>query len=475
MGQQQANPSIKLIPIVISLILAGFVGAFNETALNIALSNFIQVFQVTETTVQWLTTGYLLTLGILVPLSGLLMQWFTTRQLFLTAVIFSVIGAGIGGMAGSFEVLMTARIFQAIGTGLLLPLMFNTVLIIFPPHKRGFAMGLVTLVFTAAPAVGPTVSGLLIAHLSWHWIFWLSLVLMLIASLVGFIYMQNVSAITKPRIDLLSLVLSTAGFGGIVFGFGNAGESEAGWSSMNVIVPLAVGGLSLVLFVIRQLMMKQPLMNLRAFKHPMFVVGSLLIFVCMIVNLSSMLVLPMLLIRVFEMSTLSAAITLLPGGIILGVFSPVIGRLFDQFGPRWLVIPGILLAAVTIWFFSAVTAVSTIAFIVMLHICLMIGVLLVWMPAQTNGMNQLPRHMHPDGTAIMNTLIQIAGAIGMAVAVSVMASGANRYMHHAAGGSGSPFTPAALTAGIQDAFVFVLFVAVAGAIVGLFIKRVKAA
>ncbi|KQN97758.1 hypothetical protein ASF12_21440 [Paenibacillus sp. Leaf72] len=167
---------------------------------------------------------------------------------------------------------MTARIFQAIGTGLLLPLMFNTVLIIFPPHKRGFAMGLVTLVFTAAPAVGPTVSGLMIAHLSWHWIFWLSLVLMLIASLVGFIYMQNVSAITKPRIDLLSLVLSTAGFGGIVFGFGNAGESEAGWSSMNVIVPLAVGGLSLVLFVIRQLMMKQPLMNLRAFKHPMFVV-----------------------------------------------------------------------------------------------------------------------------------------------------------------------------------------------------------
>lgn len=172
---------------------------------------------------------------------------------------------------------------------------------------------------------------------------------------------------------------------------------------MSVIVPLAAGGLALVLFVIRQLMVKQPLMNLRAFKHPMFLVGSLLIFVCM------------------------------------------------------------------------VTPVSTIAFIVMLHICLMIGVLLVWMPAQTNGMNQLPRHMHPDGTAIMNTLIQIAGAIGMAVAVSIMTSGANHYMKNMTGQAGSPFTPAALTAGIQDAFLFVLSVAVAGSIVGLFIKRVKAA
>ncbi|MCU6792746.1 DHA2 family efflux MFS transporter permease subunit [Paenibacillus sp. WQ 127069] len=456
-----------------SLMLAGFVGTFNETALNIALSNFIQVFSISTSIAQWLTTGYLLTLGILIPLSGLLMQWFTTRQLFLTAAIVSLAGAGIGGMAGSFEVLLTGRILQATGTGLLLPLMFNMVFIIFPAHKRGMAMGLVTMIFTAAPAVGPTVSGLLIANLSWHWIFWLSFVLMLIALLVGSLYMQNVSTITKPRIDLFSLAVSTVGFGGIVFGFSHAGEGDAGWNNAMVVWPLIVGGVALILFVFRQLTMERPLMNVKAFKHPMFLVGTLLIFVCMSINISSMLLLPMFLIRVLEMSTLSAAIILLPGGIVMGLSSPLIGRLFDKFGPRFLVIPGLVLAAVALWFFTDITAISTTAFIVTLHVCLMIGIALVWMPAQTNGMNQLPREMHRDGTAIMNSLIQVAGAIGMAVSVSIMTAGGNKYMKAASMATESPITREALAAGIQDALLFVLSVAVAGAIVGLMIKRVK--
>ncbi|OMF11047.1 hypothetical protein BK127_25755 [Paenibacillus sp. FSL H7-0331] len=472
-AEQQAVKSVRVFPIMASLMLAGFVGTFNETALNIALSNFIQVFSISTSIAQWLTTGYLLTLGILIPLSGLLMQWFTTRQLFLTAAIVSLGGAGIGGMAGSFEVLLTGRILQATGTGLLLPLMFNMVFIIFPAHKRGMAMGLVTMIFTAAPAVGPTVSGLLIANLSWHWIFWLSFVLMLIALLVGSLYMQNVSTITKPRIDLFSLAVSTVGFGGIVFGFSHAGEGDAGWNSAMVVWPLIVGGVALILFVYRQLTMERPLMNVKAFKHPMFLVGTLLIFVCMSINISSMLLLPMFLIRVLEMSTLSAAIILLPGGIVMGLSSPLIGRLFDKFGPRFLVIPGLVLAAVALWFFSDITAISTTAFIVTLHVCLMIGIALVWMPAQTNGMNQLPREMHRDGTAIMNSLIQVAGAIGMAVTVSIMTAGGNKYMKAASMATESPITPEALAAGIQDAFLFVLSVAVAGAIVGLMIKRVK--
>lgn len=472
-AEQQAAKSVRVFPIMASLMLAGFVGTFNETALNIALSNFIQIFSISTSIAQWLTTGYLLTLGILIPLSGLLMQWFTTRQLFLTAAIVSLGGAGIGGMAGSFEVLLTGRILQATGTGLLLPLMFNMVFIIFPAHKRGMAMGLVTMIFTAAPAVGPTVSGLLIANLSWHWIFWLSFVLMLIALLVGCLYMQNVSTITKPRIDLFSLAVSTVGFGGIVFGFSHAGEGDAGWNSTMVVWPLIVGGVALILFVFRQLTMERPLMNMKAFKHPMFLVGTLLIFVCMSINISSMLLLPMFLIRVLEMSTLSAAIILLPGGIVMGLSSPLIGRLFDKFGPRFLVIPGLVLAAVALWFFSDITAISTTAFIVTLHVCLMIGIALVWMPAQTNGMNQLPREMHRDGTAIMNSLIQVAGAIGMAVSVSIMTAGGNKYMKAASMATESPITPEALASGIQDAFLFVLSVAVAGAIVGLMIKRVK--
>jgi len=472
-GVKEGAAKIKLAPIMISLMLAGFVGTFNETALNIALSNLIEVFSITESTVQWLTTGYLLTLGIIIPVSGLLMQWFTTRQLFLAAAVVSLIGAVIGATAGSFGILLTARVMQAVGTGLLLPLMFNTVLTIFPAHKRGMAMGLITMIFTAAPAIGPAVSGLVIATLNWRWIFWFSFVLMLIALILGHFFIQNVSAVTKPRIDLRSLIFSTFGFGGIVFGLSYAGESDVGWGSTEVIFALGLGFISLICFVLRQLKMEKPIMNLRAFKHKMFLFGTILIFVCMMVNLMAVLLLPMYLIRVLDLSTLSAALVLLPGGILFGALSPIIGRLFDRFGPRVLIIPGLFLASVAIWFFTNLTVASTIAFVSTVHMCLMLGLLLAWMPAQTNGLNQLPREMHHDGTSIMNTLLQIAGAVGVAMAVTLMTSGAGKHMENIEDASTSNFTNEMLTVGIQNAFGLALFVAVIGVVLSLFVTRVK--
>ncbi|MBW7456661.1 DHA2 family efflux MFS transporter permease subunit, partial [Paenibacillus sepulcri] len=413
-GSTKIDPgqTFKVIPIMVSLLLSGFIGLFSETALNVALSDLMQVLNITPATVQWLTTGYLLTLGILVPVSGLLLQWFTTRQLFVASLLFSILGTLVAALSGSFEILMVARVLQAIGTGLLLPLMFNTILIIFPVEKRGAAMGIIGLVIMFAPAIGPTFAGLLIENLSWHWIFWLSLPFLLIALAFGILYMQNVSTITKPRFDITSILFSTLGFGGIVFGFSSAGEGEGGWGSTKVIVAMAIGIVALLLFALRQFSMKQPMINLRAFKYPMFVVGVLMVFICMMVILSSMLILPMYLQTGMSMSALTAGLILLPGGIINGALSPVMGHLFDKYGPRWLVIPGLIILAVVLWFFAGITAASTTALIIVLHSCLMIGVAMVFMPAQTNGLNQLPREFYPDGTAIMNTLQQVAGAIG---------------------------------------------------------------
>ncbi|MBD2869160.1 MFS transporter [Paenibacillus arenilitoris] len=383
-------------------------------------------------------------------------------------VAFSIIGAATGALAGSFEILMIARIFQAIGTALLLPLLFNSALILFPPEKRGTAMGLVALVFTAAPAVGPTVSGMLISKLSWLWIFWVSLIFMLIALIFGAIFIQNITNTAKPRIDLFSLSLSVFGFGGLVFGFSNAGESESGWISPKVLIPIAVGIIALAFFVFRQLTMKKPLMNLRAFQNPMFIVGTLLILACMMVNLSSMLILPMYLIRVLEMSALSAGLVLLPGGLIFAILSPFIGRMFDKHGPKWLVIPGLVMVTVSLWFLTDLSTVSTIALIVILHCFLMIGIVMVWNPAQTNGMSALPYDMFPDGTAIMNTLLQVAGAAGTAIAVSLMKAGETRFLKDAPSSDATH----ALTVGIQEAFFFAMIVAATGLLIGLFIKRV---
>lgn len=472
-SENQKVPNVKVFPIMFALMLAGMIGTFNETAINIAVSDIINQFAITEATVQWLTSGYLLTLGVLVPLSGLLIQWFSTRQLFLTSVSMSIIGSAIGAMAGSFDILLLGRILQAAGAGLLFPLMLNTALIIFPAEKRGKAMGLVSLVFTAGPALGPAISGLLIDYLSWHWIFWVSLMTLVLALLAGVAFMKNVAPITKPRIDIYSLVLSTIGFGGLVYGISSAGEGDHGWSNPVVIVPLVAGVIALILFVIRQLNMKEPLMNLRTLKNPMFAMGTLLVFICMMVYLSAMFILPMFMIRVLEFSALTTGFILLPGSVISAVFSPVIGALFDKFGPKFLVVPGLIIVSATLWFCSNITVASSIALIVVLHTCLIVGILLVWMPAQTNGLNQLPPDMYPDGAAILNTLQQIAGAIGIAMAVSIMTTGSADFIKSVADPTEPANATLALMAGMQNALFFTMFVALAGLVLGVFVRRVK--
>ncbi|WNS46882.1 DHA2 family efflux MFS transporter permease subunit [Paenibacillus sp. MMS20-IR301] len=459
------------MPILVSLLLAGFIGMFSETALNVALSDLMNVLQITPSTAQWLTTAYLLTLGILVPISGLLLQWFTTRQLFIAALCFSILGTFLAAMAPNFEFLLTARVVQAMGTALLLPLMFNTILVIIPPAKRGAAMGLIGLVIMVAPAIGPTIAGLLIESLSWHWIFWLSLPFLVIALLSGIFFMQNVTEVTKPKIDLLSIVLSSLGFGGIVYGFSSAGEAE-GWGSPKVIIAIAIGVIALVLFCIRQMTMKQPMINLRAFKFPMFVVGVLMVFICMMVILSSMLILPLYLQQGQGYTAFKAGLLLLPGGIINGLMSPIMGRLFDKYGPKWLVIPGLVIVAVSLWFFSSITATSTVVFVIVLHSALMIGISMIMMPAQTNGINQLPLEYYPDGTAIMNTLQQVAGAIGTALAVSIMTSGSQSFMKTVTDPADPLNALAAFTHGVQNAFIFGMIMAVIGLVVAFFLKRV---
>lgn len=376
--------------IMASLLICGFVGMFSETALNIAISNLMDVFRISAATAQWLTTGFLLTLGILMPMTGLLLQWFTTRQLFIGSLVSSIIGTLIAALAFNFEMLMVARVLQAAGMGLLIPLMFNTILVVYPPEKRGAAMGFVGLVIMFAPATGPTVAGLLIEYLTWHYIFWLSLPFLVIGLLIGLKYLENVTDVTKPRIDLLSVTLSTIGFGGVVFGFSKAGEGEEGWTSAIVVTSIVIGLAALALFTLRQTFMREPMMNLRVFKYPMFLVGLLMVLSCMMIILSSMIILPMYLQNGMRLSAFAAGLMLLPGSALNGILSPHMGRLFDKYGPKWLVIPGLVVVAAMLWFFSGITPASSVGFIVALHIGLMVGISMVWMPAQTNGLNQLP-------------------------------------------------------------------------------------
>jgi DHA2 family lincomycin resistance protein-like MFS transporter len=473
---QQEAQKYKVFPILFAMLLSGFIGLFGETALNVALTPLMSLLEVGPTTIQWLTTGYLLVLGILVPVSGFLLQWFTTRQLFTTSLIFSIAGTIVAALAPTFEILLVARVLQAVGTALLLPLMFNTILVIFPIEKRGAAMGLIGLVIMFAPASGPSIAGLILANFSWHWIFWTSLPFFIISLVSGLMFLPNISKLTKPKIDVLSIVLSTLGFGGIVYGFSSAGghgEGAGGWSSPVVIVTLTIGILSLLLFSVKQLRMKEPMMDLRAFKYPMFTIGLILIFICMMMMLSSMLILPMYLQQGMAVSALTAGLVLLPGSLINGFLSPVMGRLFDKFGPKWLVIIGLVIVAVALFMYTGIKPSTPLGLIVTMHIIMMIGISMIMMPAQTNGLNQLPPEYYPHGTAIMNTLQQVSGAIGTAVAVSILSAGQSSYLN----GVSNPDSPeqklAGFTSGVQNAFVFALVLCLLGLAISFFVKRVK--
>lgn len=464
--------TIKKGPIVAALIIGAFVSILNETLLNIAFPDLMVFFGITETTVQWLATAYMLVVGILVPITALLQQWFTTRQMFLGAMILFLLGTIICATAPIFELLLVGRVVQALGTGLMLPVLMNTILMIFPPEKRGGAMGLIGLVMMSAPAIGPTLSGLIVDSLSWRWLFILVIPLAVISIVYAAVYLKNVSELTKPKVDILSILLSSIGFGGIVYGFSSAGEGS--WSDPKVIWCLVVGGISLLLFVWRQLTVKEPILDLRVFRYPMFSLVTVLMLVLMMAMFSTMIMLPLFLQNVMMLTALSAGLVMMPGSIINGIMAPISGVLFDKFGPKVLVIPGLILMSASVWLFSGIEAGWTSGYVVFLHIMMMIGISLVMMPAQTTGLNQLPRKLYAHGTAVMSTLQQVAGAIGVALFISIMSSGMKDYMKT----SPDPTNPAegipAMVAGLHSAFIIGGALSVLALLIGLFIRRTKA-
>ncbi|MFD0590632.1 MDR family MFS transporter [Paenibacillus sp. GCM10027627] len=466
--------NIKRMPILISLIIGAFFSILNETLLNIAFVDLQKDFGVPYTTIQWLSTSYMLVVGILIPASALLVQWFTTRQMFLGAMILFATGTLVCAIAPEFYVLLIGRVIQALGTGLMLPVMMNTILVLYPPEKRGAAMGTMGLVIMFAPAIGPTLSGLILQTLHWRWLFYLVLPFAVFSIIFAYIFLKNVSTITKPKVDILSILLSTVAFGGIVFGFSSLGEGHGGWSSPRVYLSVIAGSIALLLFIWRQLVSKQPILDLRAFKSPMFSYGTVLIIIVMMSLFSTLMLLPILMQQGMGLTAFAAGLVLLPGGILNGFLSPVTGKLFDKFGPRALVIPGAAILVVVMYFFTKITLDTSQSMIILLHCAMSVAMSMIMMPAQTNGLNQLPRHYYPHGSAIMNTLQQVSGALGIAFFVGVMSSGTERYLKSSSDPTAVSERAMALGEGVTSAFQLGLIFAVIALLMSFFIKRSKA-
>lgn len=448
------------------LMLGAFIGLFGETALNMALTNIMEQFTIEASTAQWLTTGYLLTLAILVPISALLMKWFTTRQLVIGGLVISMAGALLAAASPSFALLQTGRVVQAIGTGIIMPVMTSVLLVIFPIHKRGVVMGIMGLVITLGPALGPTLSGVIISTLGWNYIFWFSAAFYVLLTLAAGLKIENVGEITKPKIDVLSIVLSTVGFGGLIYGL--ASMAGAPFTAPIVWAPLLVGIIALVLFGLRQNSMDKPMINLAVFKQPMFSLGTAMMFLSILVILSTGILLPMYLKGSLLFSAAVAGLLLLPGNAVNVIMSPIVGTLFDKVGPKKLAITGSIIVLIgNIIFVTSISATTPAWQIIVAFMVLFFGLTMVTIPAQTNGLNALPRELYADGSAAMNTLNQVAGAAGTAIAITLLTAGSTSF----AGATPGAGEGEILAAGVKYAFMFVTGISVITLICSLFMKK----
>ncbi|SDN39235.1 DHA2 family efflux MFS transporter permease subunit [Bacillus sp. OK048] len=448
------------------LMLGAFIGLFGETALNMALTNVMEQYSITAPTAQWLTTGYLLTLAILVPISALLMKWFSTRQLVIGGLVISMAGAVLAAASPNFAILELGRIVQAMGTGIIMPVMVSVLLVIFPIHKRGVVMGIMGLVITLGPALGPTLSGVIISTLGWNYIFWISAAFYVVLTVAAVAKIVNVGEITKPKIDVLSIVLSTVGFGGLIYGL--ASMAGAAFSAPIVWAPLLVGIIALVLFGTRQNTMEKPMVNLDVFKFPMFSIGTALMFFSILVILSTGILLPMYLKGSLLFSAAAAGLLLLPGNAVNVIMSPIVGTLFDKIGPKKLAVTGSIIVLIGNIIFAATISATTPAWLIIVpFMILFCGLTMVTIPAQTNGLNALPRELYGDGSAAMNTLNQVAGAAGTAIAITLLTAGQTSF----AAGTPDASQGELLAAGVKYTFYFVSGISVVALICSFFMKK----
>ncbi|MBA2875357.1 DHA2 family efflux MFS transporter permease subunit [Thermaerobacillus caldiproteolyticus] len=420
------NIGSSRIKVVATIMLGAFVAILNQTLINVALPHMMSDFNVETSTIQWLVTGYMLVNGVLIPISPFLIAKFPTKKLFLSGMTLFAAGALICSFAPSFAVILTGRLIQAVGAGIIMQLMMVIMLNIFPPEKRGVAMGTVGIAMMFAPAVGPTLSGWIVEHYSWRLLFYIVLPIAIADIILAFLWLKNTPKTANPTLDVRGAIYSTIGFGGVLYGFSEAGSN--GWGSTEVAVSIIIGVLFLILFTWRCLTVENPILNLRVFKYNIFTLTTIIGCVINMAMFAAMVLLPVYLQNIRGFTPLESGLLLLPGAIVMAIMSPISGAIFDRIGARLLAIVGLTITVITTWEFSRLTLETPYRHILWLYIFRMFGMSMLSMTIMTAGLNQLPRQLYSHGTATANTLRQVASSLGTAFLVTVMS---NRAKFHA--------------------------------------------
>lgn len=405
------------------LLTSTFVVILNETTMGVALPSLMDSLGITAATGQWLTTGFLLTMAVVIPVTGFLLQRVTTRTAFLTAMGLFSAGTLVCALAPGFEVLLVGRVVQAGGTAIMLPLLMTTVMTVTPVAGRGRTMGNISVVISVAPALGPTLSGLVLSTLEWRWIFGLVLPIALGSLVLGALRLTDVTTPGTARIDVLSVVLSALGFGGLVFGLSHLGEAATGTVHASTVVALVVGGTALTLFVARQLRLQRTdaaLLDLRTFRSRTFGSAVATMAIMMMSLFGVIIMIPIYAQRVLGLDTLVTGLLLLPGGLVMGLLAPLVGRGYDRFGPRPLLVPGTVAVSAAVWGLTLLGEQSAPWMLVAAHMTMSVGLALVFTPLFTSALGSLAPGLYSHGSAMIGTVQQVGGAAGTAVFVTVL-------------------------------------------------------
>ncbi|OYD07865.1 MDR family MFS transporter [Paludifilum halophilum] len=451
----QTNTSWDLPPkekaaMIAALLTGAFMGIINETLLATALPSIQHAFFISQSEVQWLTTAFLMTNGIMIPISAFLIERFTTRGLFLTAIGLFGAGTVISAIAPVFAVLLVGRIVQATGSGIMLPLLMTVLLAIISVEKRGTAMGMIGIVIAFGPAIGPTLSGWLLAHFSWRALFLTVIPIVAITIIVAARFLKNVTELRKPKIDLLSILLSSVGFGAFLYGFSIA--SEIGWGSRIVLGSIIIGTIVIGFFIWRQLQLETPMLDFRVFQFPIFTLAISITMAVLISLIGAETLLPLFMQNVLGYTPLESGLMLLPGAIVIGAMSPITGRLFDRYGAKWLALIGLAIVTITTFLFTNLSLQTSFTYLTLIYAVRMFGLSFSLMPVMTSALNQLPPKWYSHGSAMANTLQQISASIGTAILVTLVAMGAQNY-HPDASASPEAIPKLAQITGFQWAFM----------------------
>lgn len=409
------KPKHKPGSIVFVAAFSAFLATFNETFLNVAFSPIMKDFGVNVQTVQWLAAAYMLGAAVMVPVSAFLYRSIPTKPLYLVTVGLLIAGSVIGALAQSFSVLLTGRIVQALGTGMLIPIGMNITLEVAPKRKLGIYMGIMGAMTTLGPSSSVIAAGVLLAFFQWQTLLWVFAALSVLCFLCGFVLLGNVAHLTHPKLDVLSPILIGIALIGILYGISTVFSGNL----LLAIMAAVVGVLFLGLFIFRQKKLEQPLIDLRPLSVKPFAIGVIINMLALIVIFAMNIVMPLFMQNVLGRSALSASLTLFPAILLSCIVSPIAGRIYDKRGARVLLPLGFALICAFAFALAFGKDAGTLVLLAALYIPVICGSALIIGPVQSFALSHLSPEWNPHGVTAMSTGFQIAGCIGSSLFTGV--------------------------------------------------------